>query len=247
VKPSSIYLEFQPSSRFASTVECFWILSAAGEIRQAVLPDGCCDFIFSTMHSRGPQTHVVGTMTKPRSVTLSAGDWLMGVRFHPGAARPWLPCPAGVLTDQVVPLDELWGERADELLGAISPAAPPAKNIAAWERVLGDPPESTGGRGAIARWIAQSSELSLSQLAGEVRVSDRQFRRVCLNGAGLTPKKLARVLRFRRALAYAKTQSTVDMTQLAVDCGYFDQSHMIRDFNEFAGHSPCRLLENVSA
>jgi AraC-like DNA-binding protein len=184
-------------------------------------------------------------MTKPRSVTISAGDWLMGVRFHPGAARPWLSCPAGVLTDQVVPLDELWGKRAEELLGAISPAAPSANNITAWERILGDPPAGTGGRGTIAQWIAQSTDLSLSHLPGEV--GDRQFRRLCLNGAGLTPKKLARVLRFRRALSYAKTHPTVDMSQLAIDCGYFDQPHMIRDFNEFAGHSPSRLLGNTPA
>jgi len=186
-------------------------------------------------------------MTKPRFVSISAGDWLMGVRFHPGAARPWLSCPAAELTDGVVPLDEIWGERVEGLLAAISAAAPVSNNIEAWERILGDPPACAGPRGSIAQWVAQPSDFSPRRWAGEACVGDRQFRRLCLNGTGLAPKKLARVLRFRRALAYAKNHPSLDLPQLAVDCGYFDQSHMIRDFNEFAGHPPSRFLADDPA
>jgi len=247
VEPTTTYCEYRPNSRFAGTVECFWTLSACRDNSQIVLPDGCCDLLLSTTCARGHQALVIGAMTKPRAAAISAGDWLMGVRFRPGSASPWFPCPTSELTDRVVPLHEVWGTRADELLDAISPAAPIAKNVASWERILGQPPALTDLQRTIARMVAQPAEVTLSRLADRAYVCDRHFRRLCLNQTGLTPKKLARVLRFRQALARARSLPDIDMPQLAVDCGYFDQSHMIHDFNEFAGQSPSRYLGPAAA
>jgi methylphosphotriester-DNA--protein-cysteine methyltransferase len=53
---------------------------------------------------------------------------------------------------------------------------------------------------------------------------------------GFTPKFLARILRFRRAAA--SLDSAISAVDLALDSGYYDQAHLIRDFREFAGRTP---------
>ena len=62
-----------------------------------------------------------------------------------------------------------------------------------------------------------------------------------LDVVGLTPSALARVLRFRRAWEAAPTVERNGWTVLAIDAGYADQSHMIRDFRAFAGRPPSRI------
>ena len=63
-------------------------------------------------------------------------------------------------------------------------------------------------------------------------------RCISLKIRGLTPKRLARVIRFRHALAQAQRSRTVDWAQLALECGYFDQAHFINEFRELAGTTP---------
>ena len=70
-----------------------------------------------------------------------------------------------------------------------------------------------------------------------------QFRRRCLEESGLTPKHLCRVLRFRRACALA--HPAADWAEIAAGAGYFDQSHLIRDFREFTGRTPVSVFSNT--
>jgi len=55
---------------------------------------------------------------------------------------------------------------------------------------------------------------------------------------GLTPKLFGRVQLFQCAIALARRHLTVDWAELAIACGYFDQSHLMRDFVAFSGVSP---------
>lgn len=79
----------------------------------------------------------------------------------------------------------------------------------------------------------------LSRLSGYSRQHlSRLFRRF----VGVSPKQLSRVLRFREALSGMMEGAAPDWCQLALSAGYFDQSHFINDFREFAGMSPERYL-----
>jgi transcriptional regulator GlxA family with amidase domain len=68
----------------------------------------------------------------------------------------------------------------------------------------------------------------------------------CFNTeVGIGPKALARMVRFNRALALAKAAATPDWAGIAVECGYADQAHLVREFRGFAGSSPTALLEGT--
>jgi methylphosphotriester-DNA--protein-cysteine methyltransferase len=59
---------------------------------------------------------------------------------------------------------------------------------------------------------------------------------------GLPPKVLARVIRFNRLLRRLDEEGDVRWADLAVDCGYYDQAHLHRDFRQFAGATPAGFL-----
>jgi AraC-like DNA-binding protein len=89
---------------------------------------------------------------------------------------------------------------------------------------------------AIEAMTISHGDVDIDWAADQASMSARQFRRRCLEETGLTPKHLARVLRFRRACQLAERGES--WLRVAAEAGYFDQAHLIRDFREFAGVSP---------
>jgi AraC-like DNA-binding protein len=68
---------------------------------------------------------------------------------------------------------------------------------------------------------------------------DREFTRI----VGLTPRSLARLLRVRRLLEGLEVHGSQDWSSLAVELGWFDQAHLIRDFKRHTGVTPTHYVE----
>jgi AraC-like DNA-binding protein len=68
-------------------------------------------------------------------------------------------------------------------------------------------------------------------MARQLGLSQRRYIRVFADDVGLTPKLFGRIQRFHRALALVQgSNAAPDWSRLSLDCGYFDQSHLINDF-----------------
>jgi len=78
----------------------------------------------------------------------------------------------------------------------------------------------------------------IRDIAKAADLSRRRFIEVFAAEVGVTPKLFGRLQRFQHAVAIAQSRSRVDWAQLAVECGYSDQSHLIHEFMEFSGISP---------
>ncbi len=63
---------------------------------------------------------------------------------------------------------------------------------------------------------------------------------------GLPPKTAARILRFNRAVDLLRAHRANGLAELAFECGYYDQSHLNRDFRAFAGTSPGELARRIA-
>ena len=94
------------------------------------------------------------------------------------------------------------------------------------------------------RW-GRSAEARVRDVARRVGLSQRRFIQVFAAEVGMTPKLYSRVQRFQRARALAR-KTAPDWAGIAADCGYFDQSHLIRDFLAFSGLSPADYLRQRS-
>src|SRR5262245_35921880 len=128
------YTERSPSAILQPFVECIWTLNGTARDVVAqperILPDGCIELIFH----RGkpfrrcgelqPHCFVVGQMTEPAFLQVSTRIEVVGIRFHPGGAYPFLMCPMHELTHRFISLADLWGRLGRELeervLGASS-------------------------------------------------------------------------------------------------------------------------------
>jgi len=240
INPS--YQEFPPSLKFAQHVECFWMHRSDGPVRNFhVFPDGCSDIIFEQPARNYGGLAIVGTMTRAQASNIPGAHSTFGVRFRPGMAARALRIPGSVAVDQSIPLAGAWKATVvrdlfDQLAGSRSPR----QTIARFEASFADPVPLDPVEKALA-WLAEcGGQLSMDALADATSLSPRQFRRICLERTGLSPKHLARVLRFRRAAEYSN-RSHLDWADVAVASGYYDQAHLINEFKELAGISPAQF------
>ena len=84
--------------------------------------------------------------------------------------------------------------------------------------------------------------MAVADVADHVGLSHRRLIELFTAEVGVPPKLFGRLQRFQRAVAVVQEAPSVDWAQLAVRCGYYNQSHLIRDFGEFSGFSPAGLL-----
>jgi AraC-like DNA-binding protein len=237
---STIYREFAPSPRFAPHVECFWSHVSDSPIpRFRVLPDGCADIIFERPARSYGGLAIVGTMTTAHAFHIPARQFTFGVRFRPAMGARFLRVAAREVVDASIPLADTWsGPTARRLLEQLGESRSPRESIARLEAALGEPPPVDSFEKAIAWLVENHGRVRLDDLARSAGIGPRQFRRICLERTGLTPKRLARILRFRHALSHAGPARTRDWADVALECGYYDQAHLINDFREFTGTPP---------
>jgi AraC-like DNA-binding protein len=170
----------------------------------------------------------------------------VGVHFRPGGALPFLGVPPGELADRHVDLETLWGRcAAAELRERLCAATTSTERFAVLESALRSHlPDHVPGHPALPYALEQLARpgCTVREVAASVELSRRRFIQVFTGEVGMTPKRLSRVLRFQRASELARRAVAPDWGQLALACGYFDQSHLINDVSEFAGTTPVGLI-----
>ncbi len=243
--PSLVYRELVPPARLKGLIECVWTLQANDDFCQNVLPDGCTDLLLRNQRG-GPFLDVVGVMTRSQEVRAYAGDSFIGIRLRPGVAGSVLPVSAGRITDQIQPLAAYEPERARRFAEKLARADHPSELLALVETFLEPAITETRVQRAIDLQVAHHGTRPLEELYDVSGLGPRQFRRVCMDRTGLTPKLLSRILRFRHVAQALENRSRPDLASLALESGYSDQAHMNHEFRVFAGASPTRhrLIRN---
>jgi len=233
------YHEHAPPASLAAYVDCFWSLTSQGEPHR-VMPDGAMDIVFDV---RAGDANVVGPMTRAIVTEAGAPGLMVGVRFKPGAGPLLLGIAAREVRDDAPPLADAWGADGRALADAVATAAqvPDAVTciIHALERRRAAPPDARIAA-AVALLVRAGGELPLGAVASRVAIGERQLERLFDERVGLGPKAFARVVRLQRALRGidAERGSVASWARLALDHGYADQAHLIRDFRALAGITP---------
>jgi AraC-like DNA-binding protein len=95
------------------------------------------------------------------------------------------------------------------------------------------------------RIVESSGLVTIGALVDETGWSQKHLISQFREHIGLAPKTFARVMRFGRAVNRLRRREHTSLTELALDCGYYDQSHFDRDFRTFAGVTPTDLLRTL--
>jgi AraC-like DNA-binding protein len=95
------------------------------------------------------------------------------------------------------------------------------------------------------RLVASCGRTPIGAIVQEVGWSHRHLIAQFRHELGVSPKVLARVLRFGSVVRALRAGRTADLADLAVEAGYYDQSHLTRDVREFAGTTPGALMQSL--
>ena len=259
------YREHSLAPPLNALVECVWFLRVPRGLAQAaperVVPDGCPELVVQladpcragrpgTERALQPAAVLVGPLASSLLLEPTGEVATMGVRFRPGGLAAFLPVPVDELADRQIGAAELFGADAASLEDRMRAAGSDRERVAAVSRFLlarlgrGARP-APGVDDAIARLLRRRGPVPVEGLARRLGVSRRHLERSFRRRTGMTPMQLGRVIRFQNV--FRAVSAGADWVGAALDCGYYDQSHLIRDFRELAGEAPRAFLREEGA
>jgi AraC-like DNA-binding protein len=194
-----------------------------------------------------PRSVVIGPHNH-RRVDVLLGDEVesFAIFFQPTAFYRLFAIPASALLNCSSDSREVLGSISVDLVCALVEAGSLEARVQIAEKFLGALAARSKVGNRVSRLTAAMAENCQSpriqSLAVEAAISERQLQRSFLEQTGLSPKIFARVIRFnaalREKLEINRDERWTDIAQLL---GYFDQSHMLRDFRALGGTNPKKL------
>ncbi|MCT7375689.1 AraC family transcriptional regulator [Chelativorans salis] len=262
-----LFRSYVPRAPLSEFVDDFWLYEdyTGAHSWERILPSGTFEMVFNL---REDELRIYSA-SDPRECRRFAGAAvsgpyagafvsdtaeeaaLLGVHFKPGGAFAILGLPAAAFTNLHVDLRTIWGPAATMLRERLCVMTRPLARFQLLEQVLlgklYEPPARHGAVGVGLDVLMRThGRERVRDIAKAVDLSPRRFIEVFTAEVGLTPKLFGRVRRFQHAAASSRSAARTDWAKLAVECGYFDQSHLIREFVEFSGLTPAQFHERLN-
>lgn len=194
---------------------------------------------------------VSGFHTAPALITHDGNEHGVQMQMTPAGCRALLGVPPAALAWECIDLREVWGSSVvDRMYDDVAGATTWPARFAAVDRAL----LAALGRSAPHRrpdglaadtWdlLARSSVTSVRCMATELGWSRRHLTERFTREFGVSPKAMARVMRFERSKSLVASPGRPTFAAIAARCGYADQAHMTREWKDLAGCSPTRWLQ----
>ncbi len=249
----------RPGAPLNAFVECLWYLPSyiVEHQRERTLPTGTMELVFNlgvqslrvfrddadVLGQRFHDSVVCGPHSRYFVLDTSRKGPVIGVHFHPGGTAPFFDLPSDELTNRHVALEDLWGPAAHELGERLREARTPGCMFMLLEHTLLARLQSPNVlHPAVAHAIRTLTGMPdvtrIRQVQNETGYSAKRFIELFRGSVGLTPKVYSRIRRFQAVIARAAQGDYVNWAGVAVDGGYYDQSHLNREFRRFSGITP---------
>jgi len=187
-------------------------------------------------------------MTTVGQASLEERPQMVGAYLRATAAPAITGVPASELTDQIIPLEHLWGPSAHTVIASLCESRSETARVELLESALlhrighSTQPHNPPLRiKQIAHSILERrGQTTVDSLAAEAGVSRQYLSFRFRESVGVTPKQFCRLARFHSALQCLSDGE--DAASVAVGAGYADQSHMIAEFRTFSSLTPHRIV-----
>jgi len=184
-----------------------------------------------------------GISERPIDTEAPHGSVLLGVAFAARGAASLLPMSQAQVANRTGSFADLIGRSALELRDRLLETREAPTRLVLVERWLLDICVSGRHIHPLVDWATRrlaecGGQIRTADLARDAGCSRKHLAGLFRDQVGLAPKTLARIHRFQRVLGALNENRVADWSELADRCGYFDQSHLIHDFRQFAGMSP---------
>ncbi|MBO3697168.1 AraC family transcriptional regulator [Roseivirga sp. E12] len=257
------YQTFQPHPDLSALVKFYWTLEVPydpNNQKQKIIPDGCIEMTFNLEdkikryitedeYIVHPQSMIMGQRTKSYFIEPLGNVKSFAICFYPYGFANFVSTPLEDLVDIETPIESLFGESdAKELEQNIIQASSTAERIAVIEAFLLKKLNQNTTiqnivKTTVDTLVSTNGSASITQIMNGDLSKRRQLERYFKKEIGISPKQLGRVLRLQTALNLL-LNSDKNLTSIAYESEYFDQTHFIKDFKEFTGITPKEFLGN---
>jgi AraC-like DNA-binding protein len=189
--------------------------------------------------------HVWASGVRTEPITIPAGNKseMMVISFKKGKAASFFPFPMEEIADSVVDADLVWG--AD--FGLLRERLLATKNIDLRFRIIEDfllreyqsqMKIDACVSFAISEMTDRPDALNIARMNAKIGYSQKHFTQMFRRAVGVTPKSYLKIMRFQKAVRTIDEKPDPDWGHIALECGFYDQSHFINDFKRFSGFTP---------
>ena len=192
-------------------------------------------------------SHLLCVRQVPRKLKPLRNIGFLCVRFRAGMFRHFCNIPMADLNDTLPDPESLWGRDGSKLAGKVLEAPTLKKKILAVESGLINllqacRKDEDGLDYALNKIYSQYRTIRIADIARELNLSRRHFQRGFSRSMGVSPKAFHRNTRFQQTLKKLMLNGQRDYLPGALDAGYYDQSHFIKDFQHFTKTTPSFFL-----
>lgn len=254
------YRERSPHPALAPFVHTLWYARdpEAVHARQRILPTGRAQIVLSLARDYLTDANHPTDPLQTTSPALYLGLYstyqhidaidlaeLMGISFHPGGTLPFLPHKAALFTNCETPLEDLWGVSLRSLRDRLRETPAIDGKFDCLDEFLRERLHASRTRQPhpLVNFSLRAIHLAphittVAELSRTTGLSQRRLSQVFREHVGVPPKLYCRIQRFQQAIQQLHRGADLPWSELALACGYYDQSHFANDFRAFSGISP---------
>jgi AraC-like DNA-binding protein len=245
------HLRRLPATNLMPWIERYWMVSwdVQEPCLQETLPHPSVFLVFengtSVIHGVNPGRF--STMLEGRSA-------VFGVKFRPGGFRPFLKSPVAALLNRSVPASDVFGPEIGQLEALWKPASC-SRNLekliqasnAFFQARVPEPDRTMDLATKLVQQILETSEIrTVDDLVERSGIGKRSLQRIFNEYIGVTPKWVIRRYRLHELVCRLDAGEDLELSQVALELGYFDQSHLINDFRSIVGCSPTKYRQRFA-
>jgi AraC-like DNA-binding protein len=252
-----LYLERSPHPALCPFIKSLWYARDpnATHRHERVLPTGRAqivislarDYLTDANHPTNPFEHTapaifLGIYSRHQQIDTIDLTELIGAVFHPAGTLPFFPANTRHFTNCETSLDDIWGNSLPSLRDQLRQAPTPNQKFATLEADLLDRLQrsKTPRRDPIIDFALthlhdSPGTTTITELTRTTGLSPRRLSERFNEQVGVSPKLYCRIQRFQQAVQQMHQGTDINWAELALICGYYDQSHFANDFRAFSG------------
>jgi AraC-like DNA-binding protein len=255
-----LYLERRPHPALAPFIKTLWYACdpEATHRHERVLPNGRAQIVISLARDyltdanhpidplqRSPAAIFLGLYSHHQQIDTIDLTELIGILFHPGGTLAFFPDNTHAFTNRETSLEDLWGYAAVNLRNDLREAPTPARKFDLLDFALCHRLSESKIQHriptidyALTHLHQSPGTTTIAELTRTTGLSPRRLSQLFREQIGVSPKLYCRIQRFQQAVQLMHRGDDIRWAELALICGYYDQSHFTNDFQAFSGLSP---------
>ncbi|NLK95258.1 MAG: AraC family transcriptional regulator [Clostridiales bacterium] len=245
------YNEIKPHQKLLqNNISYFYeIITSTEELKSIpIIPDGCMDIIF-VIDENSIIPYLIGTASSLVGLDASSNKEIFGIRFYPGGLNSFFPLMANEINSSQIPL-ELLCNKSHNLSQEIINASSFESRISIIESFFCKEILNSNGKEILIQYcvdkiISTNGTITINTLSENTGYSTRYINKLFNEYIGFSPKNFCEIVRLQSTIEYIRKHNNYTLTSVSNVYGYYDQSHMNKDFNKFLNITSGYIYDNT--